>query len=216
LYGLSDDAWERRHLDWLSNVGRSGEMRTYGVWLAHRTADGFTGVRVGTFDWREYELGGPPDAGPVDPLHESARRGVHGLVDLTLPDPTVLSGQGNRSVLDAVTVHASQRIREVADWPTTTWEIDGAVATARIWSFSGAWTGIVLVSSTRSVVAIGVGVSPGDLRLVGLADTAAYGFNAHEPIDRVMTDAGDREWPETALRRPNRSMWHPDQTTLLG
>jgi hypothetical protein len=184
LYGLE---WRgTRALDWLCVLRRNGVITTYGVWLAHLANSG--GVRVGTFSTavlRQEDL-------------TAAQHGVHSLLDITMPPGVPLD--------DMKTVAANA----VPSWSDAEWTVDGRPVPARVWRFSGAWTGWTDLGEV-SVAVVGIGDHEIHLRQT---DGRPCGLQPKSPIDRAHHRGEQRAWHETLLPQPNPH-WHADQLALL-
>ena len=184
LYGLD---WNgTRALDWVCMLRRNGVNSTYGVWLAHLSHN--DGIRVGSFS--------------TATLHQEgltvAQQGVNSLLDITMPPGMPLD--------DMKTVAT----RAEPTWSEAEWTADGELLPARVWRFSGAWTGWAVLGDV-SVSVVGIGDQEIDLRQT---DGTAYGMRAGAPIDRAHHRGEQRVWHETLLPQPNQH-WHPDQLALL-
>lgn len=182
LYGLAGWA-DTRALDEPCVVSRNGIDTTYGVWLAHLSEG--SGVRVGTFR--------------TDLTDDVARRGVHALLDFTVPvdEPSLV---GLKTILGNVR----------PEWAEVEWTIDGARVPARVWRFAGAWVGWASAGDLGVVV---LGTDEREIELERV-DSRDYGFAPGAPISRELYVGHARMSMHTKLALPNKK-WHADQLELL-
>lgn len=98
-----------------------------------------------------------------------------------------------------------------AAWRRVSWKIEGHEVEASVWDFAGVWTGFSVDLPDSYIVLVGVGVDPDGLSIVPVTDGAPYKLDLQAEIDRAWPSMQSREWDLTALSKPNRFRFHPDQ-----
>lgn len=208
VFGL-DETWQgNRCLD--NFRGASGQPPTE-LWLCHLSTDHRSGVRVGTVH------SGRNDAEALQKGTErravAAARGVYALVDLTIPNE---EGWKASPPPAGFSKYLLSRFGDVDQWnEKVSWEINRERFSVPVWRFAGAWVGLCDTLADVYLVLVGVGVDADGLRIISVPDGTPYGLELDQALDRGWASRQDRDWYDTAIRRPNPDRFHSDYQELF-
>lgn len=208
IFGL-DESWQgARCLDNFRGV--SGQPPTE-LWLCHLSTDRRSGVRVGTIH------SGRNDAEAMQKGTErrdvAATRGIYALVDLTIPNA---EGWKASPPPAGFSKYLVSQFGDVNQWnETVSWEINRERFSVPVWRFAGAWVGLCDALADVYLVLVGVGVDADGLRIVAVPDGTPYRLELDQTLDRGWASRQDRDWYDTAIRRPNPDRFHSDYQKLF-
>src|ERR1700722_2034588 len=127
---------------WLSLFGDPPDGSPTWVTLSQQSADGRSLIQVTTHarraagNPRGYRV--PTDEQAAEqgrsPLENVAAQGTTGLIDVTLPVPSLTRPPG---FLGALVARSEAAASAYGEWPTAGWRVDGAAVQAPVWRFAG-------------------------------------------------------------------------------
>lgn len=209
VYGLVA-SW--RGARWIDGFGdKIGDPPRW-LALAHQSADGRSLIMVNTYSAAATDAQSTRSG--RQPLSDVAFDAAHMLVNLTLPVQTVPRPDG---FLPALAEHALHAAGQYAQWPTTSWRVDGAAVAGRRWRFAGGWAAISDAVDQMYLTAVGVGAEPEELPLTRLLDGSAYHVDLTRPLSPAVLSASmQATGVQSEDPRWQRHDWHPDHVRLMG
>ncbi|CAM3045199.1 hypothetical protein SAXI111661_15885 [Saccharomonospora xinjiangensis] len=207
VYGLDETFNGVRWVDFFE--GLPGKP-PWALWLGHRAAGSDSGVRVGTLPKQRYEAVLCPNG--KDPLVEVAFSGAFGVVNVTLPDSSVVRPDG---LIPSLVEHAEHQARRYAEWPIVWWSIEGAQVRARVWHFAGGWAAFSTALDDAYLVAVGVGMEAANLAFEPVKDDSMYHTDLSAPLNFAELGRQKSARPEAWLPPPRRDAFHPDQLAFV-
>jgi hypothetical protein len=202
-YGLPP-SWNG--LRWLDVV--NGDWAA--LWLGHLSSDFASGLLVGTLPRSIFDVWSARSGVRRDNTTAALSLACQRFAEIVSPDRGVTGPTGARTKNHR---HAEQQAEGYINWPLNSWNVNGEVMDAHVWTFAGAWVGLCEDLPDAHLIAVGVGLPPEDLKLDTVQNSAMYGVDLTKPLTAAAM-RGQRTH-EMTMPHPNQNSWHPEQLALL-